>query len=118
MVQSGDEPFSVYGLLAETIRFPQANTWVEFDLRPEARWHDGKPVTAEDVVFTFTLGESGSGKTTLGLAFLELVVSGSITFDGRDLQNLRGDNLRRLRSDLQVVFQDPYSSQAHRVSNR
>ena len=63
------------------------------------------------------VGESGSGKTTLGLALLKLVSSdGTITFDGRDLQNLRGDNLRRLRSDLQVVFQDPYSSLSPRLT--
>lgn len=61
MVQSNDEAFSMYGLLAETIRFPENSAWVEFDLRPEAQWHDGEPVTAEDVVFTFnTLVNEGN----------------------------------------------------------
>ncbi len=61
MVQSSDEAFSMYGLLAETIRFPRNIAWVEFDLRPEARWHDGEPILAEDVVFTFdTLTQEGN----------------------------------------------------------
>lgn len=50
-----DEPFSVYGLLAEGIRLDPERLWIEFDLRPEARFHDGEPVTAEDVVFSFHL---------------------------------------------------------------
>ena len=49
------EPFSVYGLLAEGIRLDPERYWIEFDLRPEARFHDGEPVTAEDVVFSFEL---------------------------------------------------------------
>lgn len=48
-----DEPFTVYGLLAEKIEKGPNNEWVRFHLRPEARFHDGKPVQAEDVVFTF-----------------------------------------------------------------
>lgn len=50
-----DEPFSLYGLLAEGIRLDPEREWIEFDLRPEARFHDGEPVTAEDVVFSFSL---------------------------------------------------------------
>ncbi|WP_299311068.1 extracellular solute-binding protein [uncultured Halomonas sp.] len=49
------EPFSVYGLLAEGMRLDPERTWIEFDLRPEARFHDGEPVTAEDVVYSFEL---------------------------------------------------------------
>ncbi|QIB52488.1 extracellular solute-binding protein [Pseudomonas sp. OIL-1] len=56
-----DEPFTEYGLLAERIERPEDNTWVRFHLREEARFHDGEPVTAEDVVFTFnTLLEKGA----------------------------------------------------------
>ena len=59
-VQSADEPFSEYGLLAETIEIPEDRSWVAFNLREEARWHDGEPVTAEDVVFSFNvLREAG-----------------------------------------------------------
>ena len=50
---SADEAFSEYGLLAETVRMPEDRSWVAFKLRPEARWRDGAPVTAEDVVWTF-----------------------------------------------------------------
>jgi microcin C transport system substrate-binding protein len=53
MTASQDEPFSQYGLLAETIETPDDRSWVEFTLRAEARWHDGKPVTPEDVIWTF-----------------------------------------------------------------
>ncbi|MES2820312.1 MAG: extracellular solute-binding protein [Pseudomonadota bacterium] len=48
-----DEPFTEYGLLAEKIEKAPDNSWVRFHLRPEARFHDGHAVTAEDVVFTF-----------------------------------------------------------------
>ena len=48
-----DEPFTEYGLLARQIERAPDNGWVRFYLRPEARFHDGKPVTADDVVFTF-----------------------------------------------------------------
>ncbi len=56
-----DEPFTEYGLLAERIERAEDDTWVRFHLRPEARFHDGEPVKASDVVFTFnTLIEKGS----------------------------------------------------------
>jgi len=51
--QSPDEPFTEYGLLAETIDKAPDNSSVTFNLNPKARWHDGEPVTAEDVQFTF-----------------------------------------------------------------
>ncbi|MBW6391789.1 extracellular solute-binding protein [Billgrantia antri] len=55
LVENRDEPFSVYGLLAEGIRLDPDRYWIEFDLHPEARFHDGEPVTAEDVVYSFHL---------------------------------------------------------------
>lgn len=51
--QSADEAFSEYGLLAGKITVPQDRSFVEFTLRPEARFFDGSPVTADDVLFTF-----------------------------------------------------------------
>jgi len=63
------------------------------------------------------VGESGSGKTTLGLALLRLVRSeGSIQFAGRDIQGLSSRALRPLRREMQIVFQDPYSSLSPRLS--
>jgi peptide/nickel transport system ATP-binding protein len=58
------------------------------------------------------VGESGSGKSTLGRALLGLVsaTSGSIRYDGRELTGLRESQLRPLRRDLQMVFQDPHAS--------
>ena len=55
MVSAADEPFTQYGLLAKSIEYPKDRSWVIFHLRPEATFHDGKSVTAEDVVFTFNL---------------------------------------------------------------
>jgi peptide/nickel transport system ATP-binding protein len=58
------------------------------------------------------VGESGSGKTTLGRAVLGLVdkTAGQVLIDGRELGELDGKQQRRLRRELQIVFQDPYSS--------
>lgn len=52
LVSSADEAFTEYGLLAESVTMPEDRSWVEFTLRPEARWHDGKPVTVEDVIWS------------------------------------------------------------------
>ncbi|MCP3687759.1 MAG: ABC transporter substrate-binding protein [Gammaproteobacteria bacterium] len=49
---SDDEPFSEYGLVAETIEVPDDKSWVIFNMREQARWHDGRPLTAEDVAWT------------------------------------------------------------------
>ncbi len=53
MTSSADEPFTEYGLIAETIEYPEDRSWVIFNLRREARWHDGRPITADDVVWSF-----------------------------------------------------------------
>jgi microcin C transport system substrate-binding protein len=52
MVGSFDEPFSEYGLVAESIEMPADRSWVAFTLRPEARFHDGSAMTVEDVIWT------------------------------------------------------------------
>jgi len=58
--RSYDEAFTEYGLLAETIEWPDDRSWVSFNLRKEAKWNDGKSVTPEDVIWTFnTLMEKG-----------------------------------------------------------
>jgi len=51
---SQDEASTEYAHLAETIELAKDGTWVAFELRPEARWHDGRAITAEDVAWTFT----------------------------------------------------------------
>lgn len=61
MQNSWDEPFSLYGVVAESIELPEDKSWVAFNLRPQAKWADGKPITADDVVWTFeTLMEKGN----------------------------------------------------------
>ncbi len=55
MGRSWDEPFSLYGLLAESIETDEARSWVEFTLRDEARFSDGSPVTVEDVLWSFEI---------------------------------------------------------------
>lgn len=52
---SADEPFSAYGLIAESIETPEDRSYVIYNLREQARFHDGEPVTAEDVKFSFEL---------------------------------------------------------------
>lgn len=53
MVGSADEAFAQYGLVAETVETPPDRSWVAFTLRREARFHDGRPMTVEDVIWTF-----------------------------------------------------------------
>ena len=63
------------------------------------------------------VGESGSGKTTLGLALLRLISSdGPIEFEGQAIEGLRTREMRPLRREMQVVFQDPYGSLSPRMS--
>ena len=63
------------------------------------------------------VGESGSGKTTLALAIMRLIQSqGGITFDGRDVRDLSTRQLRKLRSEMQIVFQDPFGSLSPRMT--
>ncbi len=52
---SGDEPASSYGLIAKSVEYSEDRSWVVFNLRPEARFHDGKPITAYDVAFSYRL---------------------------------------------------------------
>ena len=52
LTSSDDEAFTEYGLLAESIEVPDDRSWAAFTLRPEARWHDGRPVTPEDVIWS------------------------------------------------------------------
>ncbi len=63
LTSSDDEAFTEYGLIAESLEVPDDRSWVIFNIHPHARWHDGVPITADDVKWSFeTL-------TTKGLAF-------------------------------------------------
>lgn len=60
LVRSADEAFTAYSLIAESIEVPADRTWVAFTLRREARFHDGSPMTVDDVIWTFqTLKSKG-----------------------------------------------------------
>jgi peptide/nickel transport system substrate-binding protein len=55
LARSADEPFTLYGLIAETVETPPDRSWVEFTLNPKARFSDGQPVTVDDVIFTMEI---------------------------------------------------------------
>jgi len=78
---------------------------------------DGVSMTVRAGHTLGVVGESGSGKTTLGLAVLRLLRSeGSIQFSGKELQGLGFNELRPMRREMQIVFQDPYGSLSPRLS--
>ena len=78
---------------------------------------DGVSLTVREGQTVGVVGESGSGKTTLGLAILRLIRSqGTIAYCGRGLSGLTVKQMRPLRRDMQIVFQDPYGSLSPRLS--
>jgi microcin C transport system substrate-binding protein len=83
MVASADEPFSEYGLLAERIDTPADRSWVAFTLRATARWHDGKPVTAEDVIWSFATLRAK------GLPFFRAYYANVATVEKQDERTVR-----------------------------
>ncbi|MCV0395026.1 MAG: ABC transporter ATP-binding protein [Rhizobiaceae bacterium] len=78
---------------------------------------DGIDVTVRAGQTLGVVGESGSGKTTLGLALSRMISSeGRIRFEGRSIDELSFREMRTMRDDLQIVFQDPYGSLSPRMS--
>ena len=91
------------GILKRTVSHIKAVDGVSLDIRP-----------SETIGI---VGESGSGKTTLALALSKLQASsGELTFLGQDLNRIGRTQLRRLRRDFQVVFQDPFASLSPRMT--
>lgn len=78
---------------------------------------DGIDVTLREGQTLGVVGESGSGKTTLGLALTRLISSkGKIAFVGRDISQYSFSQMKPMRNEMQVVFQDPYGSLSPRMS--
>ncbi|REK76707.1 ABC transporter ATP-binding protein [Paenibacillus paeoniae] len=73
---------------------------------------DGVSLTIERGETVAIVGESGSGKTTLGKTLLRLIepTGGEVHFKGRDITELSAEQMRKLKADMQIVFQDPYGS--------
>lgn len=88
MQRSRDEAFTMYGLLAETVEWDEERTFVQFNLNAKARWADGKPVTPEDVIFTFELlrdkGRVPFSRRLEGVDRLEKVGEHSVRFTFND----------------------------------
>ncbi|MDI6836390.1 MAG: extracellular solute-binding protein [Rhizobiaceae bacterium] len=91
MQRSSDEPFSLYGLLAESVEWDDERSFIQFNLNPKAHWHDGKPVTAEDVIFSFNLlaekGRPPYNKRLDAVAKMEQVGERSVRFTFNDKAN-------------------------------
>jgi microcin C transport system substrate-binding protein len=91
MASSLDEAFTEYGLIAKTITVPEDRSWARFDLRPEAKWHDGKPITADDVIFSYeTLRDKGDPfyrSYYAGVAKVEKTGANAVTFTFKEAGN-------------------------------
>ena len=88
MQRSRDEAFTMYGLLAETVEWDDDRTFIQFNLNPKARWADGKPVTPEDVIFSFELlrdkGRAPFSRRLEAVERLEKVGERSVRFTFND----------------------------------
>ena len=129
---SADEAFTEYGHIAESITVPDDRSWVEFALRPQARWHDGQPITPEDVVFSFNiLREKGAPNYRLYYASVDTVAktgphSVKFTFkpgDNRELPLILGQlpvlpkHYWEKRKFEETTLEPPLGSGPYRVAS-
>ena len=131
---SDDEPGSFYGNLVEEVALAEDYSWAIFRLRPEARWHDGVPVTARDVKFTFDwIAEDGAGGVRQAFQFIEgseILGEREIRFDFRNLSGLSPNNVIvmakwpivpehywRARDMMKTTLEPPLGSGPYRVAD-
>lgn len=132
-LEPGKDPVITANVVKPTVAVPVATTILSVQglkvYYPSSKNIFGKTTTCfkavDDVSFDVKrsetvglVGESGCGKTTLGRAILQLVrpTSGKIILEGKDTTAMAADPLRKMRKDLQIVFQDPYGSLNPRLS--
>src|SRR5690348_4473582 len=91
MARSDDEPGSEYGLVAESVEIPADKRWVQYNLRKEARFHDGTPVTPEDVIWTFETLKA-KGHPRYRLYYADVVKAETVGEHGVRFSFRSGDN--------------------------
>ncbi len=131
-VESLDEVFSKYGLIAETVEIPKDRSWVAFTLNREARWHDGTRITPEDVIFSFNLlREQGNPEYRFYYANVEVVEKTGprqVTFrfeegDNRELPLILGQlpvlpkHYWETRDFTKTTLEPPLSSGPYRIKS-
>jgi microcin C transport system substrate-binding protein len=90
MTSSMDEPSAEYGLIAEALRYPADYSQVTFRLNPDARWHDGEPITVDDVVFSFEVLKANSPQYAFyyrNVVSAEETAEGEVTFVFDEINN-------------------------------
>lgn len=114
MTPAADELDAVYGLIAKSVTYPQDRSWAEFDLRPEARFSDGTPLTADDVVFSFEiLRDEGSPSWRIRLKPVERVEAlapGRVRFTFREGASTR--DLPMLAASIPVLSRASWEGRA------
>jgi microcin C transport system substrate-binding protein len=110
MVQSQDEPQTMYGLVASSVELAEDNSWAEFTIRKEARFHDGSPITPDDVVFTFyTMKEKGDPTYKIMFAPIvkaEKTAENKVKFTFNDTKN---KELPILAAGMLIISKNYYS---------
>jgi microcin C transport system substrate-binding protein len=108
MARSDDEPASEYGLVAESVEIPADKRWVQYNLRKEARFHDGTPITPDDVIWTFETLKS-KGHPRYRLYYADVVKAEKVGERGVRFSFRSGDN----RELPQIVGEMPVLSKKY-----